>query len=395
MLKTILSLSLLSIMCLSSPSANAQFSMGETAMVGQAVGTMTQNTLPIASTVTPPPVATNAPQIIQQPVQQVVQQTAPQRVTIAYYFDYNCAACRARDIQTGNLLKSLSNEPLVQVSYKPLTWFGPTSTLAAQWMLAAEKQGNFITLHHEIMAHKGAFNEAILTQIAQKAGLDVTRLKADAASESIHRQLQQNEEERNSLKVRGVPTVVVGSTIADNLDFNVIKQMVASESAKASTISAPAATPVTQASAPVLAPPVETPQPPSVLAAINGKSNNAAQSLFFTANQLASIMRANQGFIAPREAFDPTNQSDRPSDGGPRILTLAGIVYNGAKDWTIWFNDTRVTPKNIPDRIVGLSVKKDRIHLRWMDIGNQRIVNLTLRPNQSYLLDSDTIVPAN
>lgn len=116
------------------------------------------------------------------------------------------------------------------------------------------------------------------------------------------------------------------------------------------------------------------------------------ESLFFTPNQLVSIMRANQGFIAPREAFDKTNQSDKPLDSGPRVITLSAIIYNGKNDWTVWLNGEKVTPKNIPDRIMGITVKPDRVHLRWMDIGNQRIVNITLRPNQQYLLDSDTIV---
>jgi hypothetical protein len=115
-------------------------------------------------------------------------------------------------------------------------------------------------------------------------------------------------------------------------------------------------------------------------------------SLFFTPNQIASIMRANQGFIAPEDAYDPDNQSDKPFDPGPRVISLSGLVYQGPNDWTIWLNGTRVTPKNIPDRVMGLTVKPDRIHLRWMDIGNQRIVNLTLRPHQRYLLDTDTII---
>lgn len=114
-------------------------------------------------------------------------------------------------------------------------------------------------------------------------------------------------------------------------------------------------------------------------------------SIFFTSNQLIAIMRANQGFIAPKEAIS----ADTPAavDSGPRIIKLAGIVYHGVNDWTIWLNGERVTPKNKPERVMGLVVKSDRIHLRWMDLARQRIVNLTLRPHQQYLLDSDTILP--
>lgn len=138
--------------------------------------------------------------------------------------------------------------------------------------------------------------------------------------------------------------------------------------------------------------PVAVAAPAPVAAPAEQKGTSVEkESLFFTPNQLVSIMRANQGFIAPREAFDENNQGAKPADQGPRVIALTGIIYHGSKDWTIWLNGERITPKNIPDRVMGLTVKSDRIHLRWMDIGNQRIVNITLRPNQKYLLDSDTI----
>lgn len=114
-----------------------------------------------------------------------------------------------------------------------------------------------------------------------------------------------------------------------------------------------------------------------------------SESLFFTPNEVMSIMRANQGFISQDgmggDAGTPAVQDSR------RIITLAGIAYRGANDWTVWLNGERVTPKNIPEGILGLTVKKDVILLKWLDAPNQRIVNLTLRPHQKYNLDTDTI----
>lgn len=114
------------------------------------------------------------------------------------------------------------------------------------------------------------------------------------------------------------------------------------------------------------------------------------ESLFFTSGQLIEIMRANQGFIAPKAAAKKEEQGAYV-DRGRRILTLSGIVYNGPSEWTVWLNGQRVTPKNIPEDVLGLTVKEDRIHLRWNDRGNQRIVNLTLRPHQQYNLDTDVV----
>ena len=117
------------------------------------------------------------------------------------------------------------------------------------------------------------------------------------------------------------------------------------------------------------------------------------ESLFFTYDQLIAISQANQGFTA-KEATEEAKTDDTAAqvDRGRRILTLSGIVYNSPKDWTIWLNDERVTPLNIPDHIRGLTVKKDLILLKWEDTATNRIVDLTLRPHQRYSLDLDVIL---
>lgn len=116
------------------------------------------------------------------------------------------------------------------------------------------------------------------------------------------------------------------------------------------------------------------------------------KSLFLTPNEITSILQARQGYLAPEEAFDEENQLE-PIDNGTRILSLAGIVYVDRNDWTIWLNGERVTPANIPDRVIDLTVKRDRIHLKWFDIQEQRVVVITLRSHQRYDLDSGLLMP--
>jgi hypothetical protein len=139
---------------------------------------------------------------------------------------------------------------------------------------------------------------------------------------------------------------------------------------------------------PVNDPSITQGQDRSIGVATEGKP----ESIFFTPNQLAAIMRAKEGYMAPREAYDPNNQAS-PTSAGPRTVSLAGIVYINAKNWVIWLNGERVTRKNMPQRLVGVTVRPQVVHLRWLDITNQRIVNISLKPHQQYLLDSDTIIP--
>lgn len=116
------------------------------------------------------------------------------------------------------------------------------------------------------------------------------------------------------------------------------------------------------------------------------------KSLFMTPNEITSVLQARQGYLAPEEAYDEDNQYN-PVDPGPRILSLAGIVYVNRNDWTIWLNGERVTPANVPDRVIDLTVKRDRIHMKWLDIKEQRVVVITLRSHQRYDLDSGLMMP--
>lgn len=123
------------------------------------------------------------------------------------------------------------------------------------------------------------------------------------------------------------------------------------------------------------------------------------ESIFFSEEQLDMIFQASEGVL--ETVADETTESDpvkaaekeAPVDRGRRILTLSGVVYQSSKDWTIWLNGERVTPKNIPENVRGLIVTNDHIRLRWFDKATNRIVNLTLRPHQQYNLDLDLISP--
>lgn len=114
------------------------------------------------------------------------------------------------------------------------------------------------------------------------------------------------------------------------------------------------------------------------------------ESLFFTDSELQTIMLATQGYVA--DAPD-AKKDEQELDRGRRILALSGLVYQSSADWTIWLNGERVTPRNIPENVMGLVVKPDHIRLRWLDKATNRIVNVMLRPHQQYNLDLDLISP--
>ena len=78
---------------------------------------------------------------------------------------------------------------------------------------------------------------------------------------------------------------------------------------------------------------------------------------------------------------------------GPREISLAGIVYRGAKEWTIWLNDLRVSPTAIPDEVLDLKVHKDYIELEWFDSSTNQIFPIRLRAHQRFNLDTRMFLP--
>jgi hypothetical protein len=128
---------------------------------------------------------------------------------------------------------------------------------------------------------------------------------------------------------------------------------------------------------------------------VHAQTPSKYKSLFFTDADIQRIEKASQGFVVKADIPDTMDETKvvepETVDLGPRSLKLAGIVYNSDRDWTIWFNGMRVTPGNLPEGMLGLVVKKDRIALRWLDKGTQKVINLVLKPHQQYNIDSDTI----
>lgn len=98
-----------------------------------------------------------------------------------------------------------------------------------------------------------------------------------------------------------------------------------------------------------------------------------------------------------RDARRGLNTRDGSDDGveitGPRDISLGGIVYASGKDWTIWLNNVRISPKRIPSEIMDLKVYRTHIDLEWFDAQTNQIFPIRLRPHQRFNLDTRIFLP--
>lgn len=114
------------------------------------------------------------------------------------------------------------------------------------------------------------------------------------------------------------------------------------------------------------------------------------QSLLFTPLEIVAIEKAKDG----KTVGDGMLQSDKAVYIPPvRIISLAGVLLRKPGDWIIWINGRKVTPDQLLPEMVDVTVSKDNVHLKWYDIGMNKIISLSLRPHQTYDIVTGLLLP--
>jgi hypothetical protein len=116
-------------------------------------------------------------------------------------------------------------------------------------------------------------------------------------------------------------------------------------------------------------------------------------SLFFTLWQYQLLQDAKRLYHT-----HPVSQAELAKSGDTnatkprsiRELSLGGIVYRGAEDWTVYLNGQRVTQdKNtLPEQVMDIKVAEDHIDLKWFDTFTNLIFPIRLREHQRFNLDA-------
>lgn len=131
-------------------------------------------------------------------------------ITLVEFFDYNCGYCR-RALDA--IQEVLAEDKNLKVVFMDMPILGPSSRLAAQWSLAAQKQGKYFEYHQAVLNHNGQKDENSLEKIAKDIGLDVKKLKVDAVSDDVAKIIDENLGQAQALNIRGTPGFVIAGQI--------------------------------------------------------------------------------------------------------------------------------------------------------------------------------------
>jgi protein-disulfide isomerase len=151
-------------------------------------------------------------------------------VAVVEFFDFNCGYCK-RAFEA--VLKTIEEDKNVRMVFVDLPILSPQSKTASQWALAAAKQGKYFEFHKALMMHNGPKNDEALAEEAKKLGLDVEKLKKDAASPDVEAILTKNSEFAQKLGISGTPGFILGDQIVRGfVEYDGFKALIAAERAK-------------------------------------------------------------------------------------------------------------------------------------------------------------------
>ncbi|MEO5373298.1 MAG: DsbA family protein [Alphaproteobacteria bacterium] len=131
-------------------------------------------------------------------------------ITLVEFFDYKCGYCKKA---YKDVMKSVTDDGKVRLVLKDLPILSQDSVDVSRAALAAHAQGRYGEFFAAALAHRGAYDEQAIHDIAKKIGLDVVRLKKDMDNPAIEKILDRNRELARALRVEGTPMFVVGDTL--------------------------------------------------------------------------------------------------------------------------------------------------------------------------------------
>jgi protein-disulfide isomerase len=135
--------------------------------------------------------------------------------TLVEFFDYDCPYCRASLPAIHKYYQAHKNDTRFSLIEFPIaSLHGPGAVAASLASLAARRQPeHFMDFHFLLMGEDDSITPDMIFADAAKAGLDVTRLKADMNDPAIQKTLDDSLAFAKTIGVNATPTFVFNGTL--------------------------------------------------------------------------------------------------------------------------------------------------------------------------------------
>ncbi len=137
---------------------------------------------------------------------------ADAKKSVVEFYDYNCPYCRASLPAVEKFYKAHKNDTRFSFIEFPIK--GADSVVAARVALAARLQPDkYLLLHFLLMNETDPVNEAMIYADAQKAGLDMAKLKLDMQNPAIDDAIDASKKLAVRAGIDGTPTFIINGVM--------------------------------------------------------------------------------------------------------------------------------------------------------------------------------------
>ena len=137
------------------------------------------------------------------------------KIVLVEFFDFSCGYCKRL---APAMEKIVEKNKDIKVVFKPITFVSPISKYAAKAALAAAEQGKFMDLYKVMLASDSKLTEETINSMAEKAGVDMKKFKADVDSDKVQSVITEVAKLSEKLQIRGVPTLILNGTQIQVID---------------------------------------------------------------------------------------------------------------------------------------------------------------------------------
>ncbi len=149
---------------------------------------------------------------------------------VVEFFDYNCGYCK---VASEWMKKALAENPgKMKVIMKDFPVLegrseGSRESSEAAWAARLQGQDKYEAFHFALMDTRGGFDSARIDDIADSAGLDVARMRADmkANAPAFEALIQSNFALARQLGIDGTPAFITGSNLISGADTNRLQSL--------------------------------------------------------------------------------------------------------------------------------------------------------------------------
>lgn len=143
-------------------------------------------------------------------------------ITVVEFFDYNCGYCKRA---FGDVAKLVEQDKNIRVVFAELPIIRDESEPVSRIALASRLQGKYWEVHRELIALKGLVNEAAALKVAEKAGLDMAKLKTDMNGADVKGELDRIKSLAKKMGINGTPHFLIGDRAVGGAPENLFEML--------------------------------------------------------------------------------------------------------------------------------------------------------------------------